>query len=176
MKERLVAVSASDDEFRARLEGPIYDFNPDMCRYILTTLAQPSVTKEMRPLWERNNSGTYVWTIEHVFPQGENIPDSWVDMMGGGDRAKAQEIQAACVHKLGNLTLTGYNSKLGNMSFIEKRDRKERNGAHVGYRNGLNLNDDLVSVDIWTKEQIEARTEKLVDLAVEAFSFDGVMF
>jgi hypothetical protein len=62
------------------------------------------------------------------------------------------------------------------MSFIEKRDRKERNGAHVGYRNGLNLNDDLVSVDIWTKEQIEARTEKLVDLAVAAFSFDGVMF
>ena len=62
------------------------------------------------------------------------------------------------------------------MPFIEKRDRKDSNGANVGYRNGLNLNDDLVSVDSWTKEQIEARTEKLVELALQAFTFDDIEF
>lgn len=176
IKRRLVDVSSSDATFKERLEGPIYDVNPDMTRYILTVLAEPSVTKEMKGLWERYPSGNYVWTIEHVFPQGENIPASWVDMIGGGDNAKAQEIQAAYVHTLGNLTITGYNSKLSNMPFVEKRDRKDSNGANVGYRNGLNLNDDLVSVDSWTKEQIEARTEKLVKLALKAFTFDDIEF
>lgn len=176
IKRRLVDVSSSDATFKERLEGPIYDVNPDMTRYILTVLAEPSVTKEMKGLWERYPSGNYVWTIEHVLPQGENIPASWVDMIGGGDKAKAQEIQAAYVHTLGNLTITGYNSKLSNMPFIEKRDRKDSNGANVGYRNGLNLNDDLVSVDSWTKEQIEARTEKLVKLALKAFTFDDIEF
>ncbi len=38
------------------------------------------------------------------------------------------------------------------IAFIEKRDRKDSNGANVGYRNGLNLNEDLVSVDSWTKK------------------------
>lgn len=176
IKRRLVDVSSSDATFKERLEGPIYDVNPDMTRYILTVLAEPSVTKEMKGLWERYPSGNYVWTIEHVLPQGENIPASWVDMIGGGDKAKAQEIQAAYVHTLGNLTITGYNSKLSNMPFIEKRDRKDSNGSNVGYRNGLNLNDDLVSVDSWTKEQIEARTEKLVKLALQAFTFDDIGF
>lgn len=172
VKARLVRVSASDAAFEERLSGPIYDFNPDMCRYILTTLAQPSVTKQIRPLWDRNASGTYVWTIEHVFPQGENIPQSWVDMIGGGDRELARAIQAECVHKLGNLTLTGYNSKLSNMPFAEKRDRRDRSENYVGYRSGLNLNEDLVSVDVWTQEQIETRTDKLVKMALTAFSLD----
>lgn len=168
---RLVAVSASDTFFKERLEGPIYDSNPDTTRYILATLAAPSVTKEMKGLWERYPSGTYIWTIEHVFPQGPNIPDCWVEMIGGGDRALAQEIQASHVHTIGNLTITGYNSKLGNYSFETKRDRKEK-GAWVGYRNGLNLNEDLVNAEKWTKEQIEARTEKLVDRAMVEFSFN----
>ncbi len=176
IKGRLVDVSAGDAAFRERLEGPIYDVNPDMTRYILATLAEPSVTKEMKGLWERNSSGYYVWTIEHVFPQGENIPASWVEMIGAGDKDKAQQIQAECVHMLGNLTITGYNSNLGNLSFIKKRDRKDSNGAYVGYRNGLNLKADLVSTDTWTKGQIEARTAKLLELALCAFSFEGVEF
>ncbi|WP_322154405.1 ADP-ribosylglycohydrolase family protein [Paratractidigestivibacter sp.] len=150
------------------------DVNPDMTRFILATLAEPSVTKQMKGLWERNSSGNYVWTIEHIFPQGENIPSSWVKMIGGGDKDKAREIQAACVHTLGNLTLTGYNSNLGNLPFVEKRERKDSSGAYVGYRSGLNLNEDLVSTDSWTGEQIEARTAKLVELALQAFSFESV--
>lgn len=176
IKERLVDISASDTTFEERLAGPIYDVNPDMTRYILTTLAEPSVTKEMKGLWERYPSGNYVWTIEHVFPQGENIPKEWIEMIGDGDKATAESIQAELVHTLGNLTISGYNSKLSNMSFIEKRDRQDSNGFNVGYRNGLNLNDDLVAVDKWTRDQIEIRTTKLIDLALKAFTFDNVAF
>ena len=176
IKKRLVDVSASDAFFKERLEGPIYDVNPDMTRYILTVIASPSVTKEMKPLWERYASGNYVWTIEHIFPQGKNIPDEWVKMVADGDMSKAIEVQEKQVHTLGNLTITGYNSKLSNMPFVTKRDRKDVNGANVGYRNGLNLNDELVNTDTWTSEQIQERTDKLVGLTLKAFDFDEIKF
>ena len=176
IKKRLVDVSASDAFFKERLEGPIYDVNPDMTRYILTVIASPSVTKEMKPLWERYASGNYVWTIEHIFPQGKNIPDEWVKMVADGDMSKAIEVQEKQVHTLGNLTITGYNSKLSNMPFVTKRDRKDVNGANVGYRNGLNLNDELVNTDTWTSEQIQERTDKLVGLTLKAFGFDEIEF
>lgn len=176
IKKRLVDVSASDASFKERLEGPIYDVNPDMTRYILTVVASPSVTKEMKPLWERYASGNYVWTIEHIFPQGKNIPDEWVKMVADGDMSKAIEVQEKQVHTLGNLTITGYNSKLSNMPFVTKRDRKDVNGANVGYRNGLNLNDELVNTDTWTSEQIQERTDKLVGLTLKAFNFDEIEF
>lgn len=176
IKKRLVDVSASDTSFKERLEGPIYDVNPDMTRYILTVIASPSVTKEMKPLWERYASGNYVWTIEHIFPQGKNIPDEWVKMVADGDMSKAIEVQEKQVHTLGNLTITGYNSKLSNMPFVTKRDRKDVNGANVGYRNGLNLNDELVNTDTWTSEQIQERTDKLVGLTLKAFDFDEIEF
>ena len=176
IKKRLVDVSASDASFKERLEGPIYDVNPDMTRYILTVIASPSVTKEMKPLWERYASGNYVWTIEHIFPQGKNIPDEWVKMVADGDMSKAIEVQEKQVHTLGNLTITGYNSKLSNMPFVTKRDRKDAYGANVGYRNGLNLNDELVNTDTWTSEQIQERTDKLVRLTLKAIDFDEIKF
>ena len=176
IKKRLVDVSASDASFKERLEGPIYDVNPDMTRYILTVIASSSVTKEMKPLWERYASGNYVWTIEHIFPQGKNIPDEWVRMVADGDMSKAVEVQEKQVHTLGNLTITGYNSKLSNMPFVIKRDRKDVYGANVGYRNGLNLNDELVNTDTWTGEQIQKRTNKLVGLTLKAFDFDEIKF
>lgn len=176
IKKRLVDVSASDASFKECLEGPIYDVNPDMTRYILTVIASPSVTKEMKPLWERYASGNYVWTIEHIFPQGKNIPDEWVKMVADGDMSKAIEVQEKQVHTLGNLTITGYNSKLSNMPFVTKRDRKDVYGANVGYRNGLNLNDELVNTDTWTSEQIQERTDKLVGLTLKAFDFDEIEF
>lgn len=176
IKKRLVDVSASDASFRERLEGPIYDVNPDMTRYILTVIASPSVTKEMKPLWERYASGNYVWTIEHIFPQGKNIPDEWVKMVADGDMSKATEVQEKQVHTLGNLTITGYNSKLSNMPLVTKRDRKDVYGANVGYRNGLNLNDELINTDTWTSEQIQERTDRLVGLTLKAFDFDEIEF
>lgn len=72
-------------------------------------------------------------------------------------------------HRLGNLTISGYNSALGNKSFQEKRDRLSADGKSVGYRNGLSLNEELATAETWSVELIEARTQKLVDAAVELF-------
>ena len=45
--------------------------------------------------------------------------------------SKAIEVQEKQVHTLGNLTITGYNSKLSNMPFLTKRDRKDV-ARHIG--------------------------------------------
>lgn len=166
VRQRLVGVSADGATFRARLSGPIYEDNRDMARYVLAAIA--NTTKETRDLWERKG-GQYVWTIEHVFPEGRNIPQAWVDMMGGGDSARAQEVQERQVHRLGNLTLSAYNSRLFTKPFLDKRDLADEHGNFIGYRNGLSLNADLAKADTWSERAIEERTQRLVDAAMETF-------
>ena len=165
---------APDTLFRAKLEGNLYEENVDATRFVLCRMEESHQTKEkFTDLWKRDSSGDYIWTVEHIFPQGPNIPESWAKMIAGGDEAKAKEYREQHVHRLGNLTITGYNSKLGNKSFTEKRDRKDAAGKLVGYKNGLHLNAELREGDSWTVPDIEARTKILVDEAMTLFSIQG---
>lgn len=169
IEKQLIDLSASDDAFQRKLEGAIYEENSNVTRFILCTLAEQSMTKETWvDLW-RLEGKRFMWTIEHIFPQGENIPQHWVNMIANGDKQKAKELQQNYVHKLGNLTISGFNSTLGNKSFEEKRDRTDREGRAVGYNNGLKLNKDLATAQNWSVEQINHRTKELVQEVVELF-------
>lgn len=172
VRQALIARSSSDEAFREALSRPIYEENAAMCRFVIASLVEQGMTDETRvDLWEMAGSPNkryYRWTIEHIFPQGPNIPTSWEQMMGGAE--KAIEARESHVHLLGNLTLTGYNSSLGNKSFQEKRDREDHQGRPVGYRNGLNVNKDLATRDSWTASDIDARTQQLVDRCLDLFS------
>jgi len=173
VRTRLLAVSATEEMFRAALEGPIYEDNTRVTRFILCSIAEHDMTRETWvDLW-RTRKKQLVWTIEHVFPKGEHIPQSWVDMMADGDLEKAREYLGSHSHKLGNLTISGYNSALGRKSFEEKRDRQDRKGLPVGYNNGLPLNEDLANAKRWSAEQIDARTIKLVQAALDLFRMDN---
>lgn len=173
VRESLISRSASDDAFREKLSGDVYTENSDAARYILCALAESYMTDESwTNFWRQEGSGNkthYVWTIEHILPEGNNMRPEWVDMIAKGDAEKASELRAAYCHKLGNLTLTGYNSNLGNMSFERKRDRKDDNDRFIGYRNGLGLNSDLAGRGRWTVDDIQARTDKLVSRCMELF-------
>ncbi|KJS33044.1 MAG: type I restriction-modification system protein [Desulfatitalea sp. BRH_c12] len=174
IRNQIIAISASDDVFQRKLEGPIYEENSGVTRFILCALAEQAMTKETRlDLW-RFEHKQFVWTIEHIFPQGENIPPSWVAMVATGDQQKAKEAQQTHVHKLGNLTISGFNSALGNKSFVEKRDRTDRQGRAVGYKNGLKLNEDLAAVQTWSLAQIDARTNKLIEQVKVLFKLQEV--
>ena len=169
----LQSVAASDEVFENKLRGPIYDENPEATRFILCSIESKHQTKEIySDLWARDNSKKYVWTIEHIFPEGENIPDAWVDMIAGGDKALAKQYRSEYVHTLGNLTITGYNQNLSNMAFEQKRDRKSKDKTKdVGYRNGLYLNRDVVSEDAWTVEKITIRTDAIVRDLLEMYKW-----
>ena len=168
---------ASDDLFEKRLNGYIYKENIGATRFILCALAQKSMTKETwTDLWEykqyeKSNHNVFIWTIEHIFPEGENIPQAWVDMIAGGNRDLANEYLQKYVHKLGNLTITGYNSSLSNFSFVQKRDRTNKEGKFIGYKNGLEVNHELANKDGWTINDIEERTERLVNEVLDLYRF-----
>ncbi len=170
IREELLAVSAKNELFRSKLEGRIYEENSGVTRFVLCALAEESMTRETSvDLWKYEGKNL-VWTIEHIFPQGENIPESWVSMIAEGDENRAKAIQETHVHKLGNLTISGYNGALSNKGFIDKRDRTNSKGLDVGYKNGLKLNAELATADKWSVEQINKRTTELVDQVVKLFS------
>jgi len=125
-------------------------------------------------LWHRTDKKVFVWTIEHIFPEGQNIPESWVNMIADGDKELAKQYLEEYTHKIGNLTITGYNSTLGNKSFEEKRDRKSKDGQRfIGYKNGLDINREIATMDKWTVDDIKTRTATLVDELMKVYKFPG---
>ncbi|MFI9409734.1 DUF262 domain-containing protein [Nocardia gamkensis] len=168
VREGLRRVSASDEQFLGKLRGQIYDENADVARFILVSLAERSFTKETwTDLWARERTH-YKWTIEHILPQGGTLPSDWVDMLGG-NREHAADVQQRLVHTLGNLTITGFNSSLGNRSFDYKKNRKDSHGNYIGFRNGLSLNADVAASEKWTEEEITRRTELLARRTLDLF-------
>ena len=74
-----------------------------------------------------------VYTIEHIMPQ--HLTPAWTEALG----ANAAEIHTTWLHRLANLTLTGYNPNLSNKTFAEKRDSEEG-----GYKaSGLKMNQKI---------------------------------
>ncbi len=165
---------ASNEIFREKLESDIYDINTEAARYILCKIEEKNFTKDdERDLWKKDEKGKYIFTIEHIFPEGERIPSDWIKMIANGDKEEAKRLQERYVHKLGNLTLTGYNSNLSNLSFDKKRDRKDKSGKAIGYKNKLYLNNEIYSLskkDKWTIEDIEKRTQILIDESLKLFN------
>ena len=166
---------ASDEQFRRSLEGDVYKDNVGATRYILCKLAEAAMTQETwTDLWRRTDKKVFVWTIEHIFPEGQNIPESWVNMIADGDKELAKQYLEEYTHKIGNLTITGYNSTLGNKSFEEKRDRKSKDGQRfIGYKNGLDINREIATMDKWTVDDIKTRTATLVDELMKVYKFPG---
>ncbi|MBS1658495.1 MAG: DUF262 domain-containing protein [Bacteroidetes bacterium] len=177
----------SIEKLKEFLEDNLFYYNDGMARYLLAKLDETSHTREYKPdLWARNEKGLFVWTVEHIFPQGRNIPKEWVEMIADGDKDEAEEIQEHLVHCLGNLTLSGYNSKLSNYPFVKKQNRSEANifgnKIKIGYKNGMAINNiefeykrkaySLANAPEWKKEMIEARNGVMVDMVLELFAFN----
>ena len=173
IKRELINCSSDEVFFESKLRGPIYTDNDMATRFILCQLEKQHQTKEIySDFWKRDNNNKYVWTIEHIFPEGNNIPQAWVDMIADGDKILAQEYLTKYVHTLGNLTLTGYNQNLSNLSFEKKKNRINKDGKDIGYKNGLKLNDYVVLQDKWTIENIQIRTDNLVFKVLDLFNLE----
>ena len=98
--------------------------------------------------------------IEHVMPQ--TLSKEWQDFLTiTYPDADIQELHATKKHTLGNLTLTGYNSKLSNRGFGWKREEMARSG--------LRLSASVVANQEWGPAEIEARAELLANQIIEAW-------
>lgn len=107
-----------------------------------------------------------VYTIEHIMPQ--HLTPAWNESLG----ANASEIHATWLHRLANLTLTGYNPNLSNNTFIEKRDAKEG-----GYKaSGLKMNQKIAARDTWGLTELEERNKEMLELAMEIWAYPETGF
>lgn len=172
LKEILVkhGKPASDEIFEQKLNGNLYDENVGATRYILSSieLSQNNDREGYKNFYERSKN-KFIWTIEHVLPQGKNMKQHWVQMVADGNKEIASQIREEVVHTIGNLTLTGYNSQLSDMPLTDKQNKKDKQGNSIGFNNGLILNEELKGTTVWKKENIENRTQKLVAKALEIF-------
>lgn len=87
-------------------------------------------------------------TIEHIFPQKPDV--SWsLDL----DKDDYRSIKEDYLNTIANLTLSGNNNRLGNKSFIFKRDLEPG-----GYKDSrLWLNKYLSTIEKWDKKEVEKR-------------------
>lgn len=107
-----------------------------------------------------------IYTIEHIMPQ--HLTPAWTEYLG----ANAAEIHATWLHRLANLTLTGYNPNLSNKTFAEKRDSEEG-----GYKaSGLKMNQKLSNKESWGLPELEERNDEMIALAKKIWAFPKTAF
>lgn len=92
-------------------------------------------------------------TIEHILPQ--TLTDEWLAMLGEDSVPLYEQL----LHRFGNLTLTGYNTELGNRPFSEKKE--------MLYTTHIELNRWVLDQPAWGKDQIVERAKVLFATAIK---------
>lgn len=138
----------TDEEFRRGLrERDLYSLR--VCKHILDRLENAGY-QEPSPVHD--------YSIEHIMPIGITSVGQWQEMLG----ESWEEIHDTWLHRLGNLTLTAYNSTYSNRPFEEK---KEIEGGFQ--QSAVRLNRDVRNQAQWTENEIQARGERLTNRALE---------
>ena len=148
-------VIPSDTEFVTALkERNLYRKNA-LCKYLLATIENQGK--------EQLKIETDALTIEHIMPQNKNLSTAWQKMLG----SDWELVRERYLHTLGNLTLTGYNSELGDLPFTEKQKRLSEQTTHVTV-----LYSDVKGKTEWNARTIEARAERLSGEVLRLFTVE----
>jgi hypothetical protein len=155
------------------LNGDAYLEFRNAVNYLLRQVEEnnePDTNEYSKNLWIEGSK----WSIEHILPQDDKLPNGWSKALDE-DKEKAGEIQAEVVHKIGNLTLTDYNSNLANSSFESKQNavvtKEDGTVSNIGFNNGLWLNKTLKDEKAWNKDKIEARQKILIKEMLKALAY-----
>jgi len=132
---------------RALKEVDLYGLR--ICRHVLEGL-ENHATKEP--------TDTTTYSIEHIMPQNERLRSGWKKMLGD----EWKNIQKTWVHRLGNLTLTGYNSTYSDREF---KDKKKIEGGFED--SSVRLNKMVRAQEVWTDVEISKRTNSLASLSLK---------
>ena len=153
-----------DEEFMAALSSKqVYLMRGKYKAYLFERFENFG-TVETKDVYTHLDNNTY--TIEHIMPQ--HLTPAWTEALGE-DYAK---IHATWLHRLANLTLTGYNPHLSNNFFPEKRDASEG-----GYKaSGLKMNQKIAVKENWGLPELEERNEEMVALAAKIWSYPQTSF
>jgi predicted transport protein len=109
----------------------------------------------------REKVQTHNLTVEHVLPQNPKLSAEWRDTLG----PDWKDVQARCLHKLGNLTLTAFNPEFSDRPFAEKKAKDP--GGYA--QSPVWLNQSIAACDIWGEPQITDRSQRLADRALSVW-------
>lgn len=186
LTEKLKEEVGKDFEYILRNEDAYDNFGNDNVYFILTKLAEEGLhDKSNVDFWkESDKRKPEAWNIEHVLPQTikgttwEKVLAGWAEK--NPDNGTVEEIHKNYMNKIGNLTLTQYNSEMGNKPFLDKLNLT-KDKHNIGYNNELATSDGLnkyivydqkgVERTEWTPDEIESRTQNLVDKILEIFKW-----
>ncbi|MCW3463531.1 DUF262 domain-containing protein [Chitinophaga nivalis] len=108
-------------------------------------------------------------TVEHIFPQ--NPDHSWKTVLG---TEEYNFIKENYLNIVGNLTLSGNNGRLGNKSFLDKREMNV-DDKEQGYKySRLWLNRSLKEKEKWGREEIEHRTELIAERFLKVWEIPDI--
>lgn len=143
-----------DSEFIGAFEGrSVYQMNSKNKIYMLERF-ENSGTVEVQDVYKQFDDGVY--SIEHIMPQ--HLTPAWIKELGEDYEA----VHETWLHRLANLTLTGYNSKYSNSAFQEKRDMKN------GFRDShLHMNVWIAQQNHWGLKELETRNQILMQNALK---------
>ena len=118
---------------------------------------------------EHVNTSSDLITIEHIFPR--NPSGKWtLDL----NSSEFQDFKENKLNTISNLTLSGNNGALSNLSFLEKRDMNT-DGKEQGYAySRLWLNDYLKKQDCWNLEKYNERFEIIYSRFLKIWEFPDV--
>lgn len=146
----------SDDEFVLALkERNLYRKNA-ICKYLLVAIENQGK--------EKIEASTL--SIEHIMPQNKNLSKAWRDMLG----ENWEQVHDRYLHTLGNLTLTGYNSELGDRPFEEKKAllQDPETPTHITI-----LYQGVLEHEVWDEEKIKGRAKKLAEKILQLFPIEA---
>ena len=143
-----------DNEFvEAFSARQVYQMNSKNKIYIFERFENAGVGVEDKDIYSRCDEGIY--TIEHIMPQ--HLTPAWNRELGD----RYEEIHETWLHRLANLTLTGYNSKYSNNTFEEKKTMQ--NGFE---QSGLRINIWIAQQKNWGISELGKRNEMLMKQAL----------
>lgn len=140
----------TDEEFGQSLrERDLYGLR--VCRHLLERLENQGT---------REPTDTRSYSIEHIMPQNKKVPVAWRKMLG----EDWKEIHRMWLHRLGNLTLTGYNAKYKDLPFEKKKTIPD------GFaESAVRLNKFVREQEVWTEREMKRRTTKLSRKALQVW-------
>ena len=142
----------NDPDFRLSLEG----------RELYRMRACWNLLSRLENHGSREPSPTGTYSIEHIMPQNENLSAEWQAMLGND----WQEIHGRWLHKLGNLTLTAYNSRYSDRSFELKKT------ISGGFNeSAIRLNSYVRQQQIWNADTMRTHGQLLADRALEIWKY-----
>lgn len=150
----------TDEEFLQALQKNNLYPKTAACKYILASVENMGKEKV----------DVSSMTIEHIMPQHDTPSNDWANMLGDDWEIAHTDY----LHRLGNLTLTGYNTEIGNRPYQEKLDilygiKSFGKNTISGSPKATYLYQD-VRQEKWTIEVMEKRAERISKGILNVFS------